>query len=99
MDRLNTLLSRVLHKRGIYADAAASLLVYRAEGWLTEHVPELRSSLHVLHVKNGCLTIAADNSIAAQECNILAEPLIEALKAEPDACHLERISVIRSSGA
>ena len=99
MDHIQTLLARVLHRRGIYEDATSSLLVYRAETWFKEHLPELCASLHVLHIKNGSLTIAADNSIAAQECNILAEPLLSALKAQSDHCHLERISVIRSSGA
>lgn len=98
MDKIQTLLARVLHKRGIYADATASMLVYRARGFLLEHMPELSPSLHVLHIKNGCLTISADNSIAAQECNMLAEPLISALKAQSEDCHIERISVIRSSG-
>lgn len=86
MDSVRSLLPKVLRKRGLYDQAAASLVTFRAQEWLRREFPELGEKLEVTHLKDGTLTIACENGIAAQECRFQLGNLHSFLQQEcPDA--------------
>ena len=80
MDKVSSLLPRVLHKRGLHKHANASLVVLRAQEWLQKNLRKYEKDLHVRKLQEGTLVIEAANSIAAQECQQCKEALLEDLR-------------------
>lgn len=94
MDRVSSLLSRVLHKRGIEAHAQSALIVHRAQQWLHERSPALRTGAKATRVKDGALIVTCMHSIALQECNDSATDLIAYLK---ENCPSGAVSVVQAT--
>ena len=76
MDALRTLLPRVLHKRGLHAQAKASQITYAAEVWLHRALPHLAQMIQVEKLQYATLSICCTHGIAAQEC----QPLLPMLR-------------------
>ncbi len=96
MDRLDTLLPKILQRRGLHQQATASLMVHQAQEWLRNALPQFARDLVVLHVKDSVLQISAANSIAAQECHQVLSLLKEYLQRDCKHVTLEGIQITRS---
>lgn len=68
MDRLFSVLPKVLRKRGLQEHAEGALVVLRAHRWLEEHFPHLKGSVSVQKYKENTVHILCTHSIAVQEC-------------------------------
>jgi len=95
MDRLNTLLTQVLNRRGLQGQATASLAVYQAQDWLNRTLPAFASDLKASQLKDGILLIEAGNSIAAQECQQQLSLLKDYLQKECGLTHIEGVQLLR----
>ncbi|MDD4319789.1 MAG: DUF721 domain-containing protein [Candidatus Peribacteraceae bacterium] len=85
MDSLRSLLPKVLRRRGLAGQAGASHVTYVAQKWLQEVLPGLAAFMEVRHLKDGVLTIACRNGVAAQECRHLSSRLLDHVRREcPD---------------
>ncbi|TSC60640.1 MAG: hypothetical protein Greene041662_191 [Candidatus Peregrinibacteria bacterium Greene0416_62] len=80
MDHLSSLIPKVLRKRGLYDEANASMIVYRAKKWLEESHPEPASMLQPHALKDGTLTVICEHSLAQQEGTLLAPELLRFLQ-------------------
>lgn len=95
MDKISTLLPKVLHKRGIKHEADASLIVHHAQKWLKEHgAPE---DTNVTKFQDRTLFIETASSVAAQECHGMTNDLSEELQATFPNVTLDTIRILRSS--
>ncbi|UPA22048.1 hypothetical protein K8942_03205 [Candidatus Peribacteria bacterium] len=68
MDRLFSVLPKVLRKRGLQEHAEGALVVLRANRWFEEHFPHLKGVVSVKTYKETTLHIQCRHSIAVQEC-------------------------------
>jgi hypothetical protein len=75
MDHISHLLAGVLRKHGLHGQATASLIVHRAQEWISGHLPEVAAMLRVRTVSDGILHIEAETGIAAEECQLHTEEL------------------------
>ena len=91
MDHVSTLLAKALNKRGLLKHAQASLAVTKAQQWLEEHVKDASA----VSLKEGILTVACINSIAAQEAHEASDDLKKYLIEECECKGLEEIRIIR----
>lgn len=82
MDHISSLIPSVLRKRGLYDEAQASMVVFRAKKWLQEHRPDRASSLEPKRLMTGILFIEAAHSLSAEEQTLLAAELLPFLQAE-----------------
>ncbi|OGJ56602.1 hypothetical protein A3D88_02370 [Candidatus Peribacteria bacterium RIFCSPHIGHO2_02_FULL_52_16] len=82
MDSIRSLLPKVLRKRGLHAHAEASLVVHRSTLWIREQLPALAADIHVEKLQDATLIIRCKNSVAAQECQMLASKLKTYLEQE-----------------
>lgn len=82
MDHVSSLVPKVLRKRGLYDEAHASMVVYRAKKWLEEMHPDIAPALHPHALKDGILTIHSLHSIAQQEGALLSAELLAFLQSE-----------------
>ena len=96
MDSLSSILPRVLHKRGLHGHATAALVTHKAYDWLRAAIPNDIDQLRVERIKDGVLTIASANSIAAQECMPLLPALTEFLKRECAGSVIREIRIVRA---
>ena len=96
MDSLRSILPKVLRKRGLEGHATSTFIVYRAQGWLDEHLPKLCGSLRVETFAHAVLKISCSNGIAAQECRSLLPELQEHLHEQFPRLRLEEIQLQRS---
>jgi len=95
MDRLSLLLPGILHKRGLHSQAKASLVVHQATEWLHGALPLFITDLDVLKFADGTVTIAAKNSIAAQECQQVLPLLQEYLVKDCQQTGIESLQITR----
>ena len=86
MERVSSLLPRVLNKRGLKKHADASLVLLHVHGWIKKNMSEYAPQLHPRYVKDGVLLISAENSIAAQELQVRKEVLLDELKEHGTKC-------------
>jgi len=98
MDSLQSLLPKVLRRRGLQGQATASLVVHRAQDWLRSRLPEFAAELEVKKVQDGVLVIACRHSIASQECHGLSADLLRALQSEFPAQAPRELRLIRADG-
>lgn len=96
MDRVQTILPRVLGKRGLRTQAQASQVTFVAERWLKTALPHLATYVHVDTLQHAVLTISCTHSIAAQECVPLLPSLREFLARECKGSPVADIRMIRS---
>jgi hypothetical protein len=76
MDTLQSILPRVLHKRGLRTQMQACLVTYVAQQWIDAALPQIAEFVRVTKFSHTTLSIQCSHSIAAQECL----PLLPALK-------------------
>ncbi|MBI3618994.1 DUF721 domain-containing protein [Candidatus Peregrinibacteria bacterium] len=79
MDSLQSVLPKVLRKRGLYAHAQSAQVVHLAQRWLEQALPSFAAFVRVHTLSHATLTIACSHSIAAQECQQVAPMLREFL--------------------
>ncbi len=93
MDKVSSLLSKVLRKHGIKEEADASHVVFAAEAWLRSHsAPE---DAVAQKLQNGELVIKVETSASAQECHALSHVLLHDLKTEFRTLPLDRVRILR----
>lgn len=97
MDSLQSILPKVLRKRGLHGHATASMVTYRAERWLKSSLPGLCDAVAVHEYSGAVLTIECANSIALQECRFLLPSLQHELARSCPECVIRDIRVIRTS--
>lgn len=97
MDHVNTLLAKVLHRRGLAAEAGAAYATHRAGLWIAEHLKGVAPFLHVRSLKDGKLAVSADNSIAAQECSEARMQLLADLQKNCTTAGIREIVITRSA--
>ena len=74
MDRLSSLLPKVLRKRGLQGQAQEALVMHCARRWLTEHLPSCQDAVSVTKCANGILFVKCATMSALQECQaVLAD--------------------------
>lgn len=95
MDQVGSLLPKVLKKRGLMEHATSSLVVQKAQSWLHEKLPQLADHVKVAKFADNEVRVEVTHSIAAQECQQLAEELLEYLKKETDISDETSIRVLR----
>ena len=94
MQHIKSLIPKVLGRRGLKDQAAASHIVYCAKKWLKKHHPILNEQYTVVTFAEAELCIRVENSIVAQEMAQLAELLKKHLNAISDIT-VESIRIIR----
>src|SRR3989344_3244876 len=82
MDRISTVLSRVLSRRGLSQEAQASLVVHRAREWITLHAPSLVGGVYVERIVGEDLLLSFDHSLFAQEAQAFLPSLLAFLRSE-----------------
>lgn len=95
MDSVSSILPKILRKRGLSSQATASLVVFRAQKWLEEHLPRYNGAFAVTDLSHAILRISCGNSIVAQECRSLLQELRDFLVEECPGLVLEDISLSR----
>lgn len=75
MDHIGTIIPRVLKKRGLVKHAKCSLMINSANEWIKVNLKGCSTYLSSVSFKDNQLIIEAENSIAAQECQIVLEEL------------------------
>ncbi len=92
MDRLSSVLPRVLSRRGFAVQAQAALVTFKAREWLSDQHPHLTDLLRVRMLKEGELVVACMHSIALQEVQTVSEDLLRYVRQE---CPLVKVSGLR----
>lgn len=75
MDRLFTVVPKVLRKRGLQEHAEGALVVHRAQQWISEHLPLIAEVILVQSFKENTLFIDCEHSVALQECQAISADL------------------------
>ncbi len=93
MDKVSSLLTAVLNRRGLASHAGSALVVHRCEQWINDRMPTIAPFVRVRSLQDGTLVIACAHAIAQQECQTASADLIADLaKNEP----FIRISSVRT---
>lgn len=95
MDRISSLLTTVLNRRGLTVHAEGALAVLRASKYIEKQLPQIFAFIHVRNVKDGQMVIACENAIAMQECHALTDSLVQELKNDPSCGIIHTIRVER----
>ena len=95
MDKVSSILPKVLKKRGLHKHASASLVVNLAQEWLEKELPKIRDDISVSTIKDSVLTISTKNSVAAQECRHVCDSLLTYLKGQNTGALIEDIRIVR----
>lgn len=96
MDSLQSLLPKVLRKRGLQAQASASLVTFQAQRWLEKELPAFKEAVKVTTFTDTVLSVSCAHSIAAQECHHLSRALKEFLLQECPSAAVSEIRLLRS---
>lgn len=95
MDKVSSLLPKVLQKRGLKNEVDASHIVHIANMWLKEHgAPDDASATKY---QNRVLVIEVSTPVSAQECHGVSNDLLQALRIKFTALPPERILILRNS--
>ena len=92
MDSLQSILPKVLNRRGLRTEADASFVVYRAQQWLAVALPRFADALLVTTFSHSTLNISSRHGIASQECQQLLSALQDYLRRE---CGVKTAPAIR----
>lgn len=96
MYRVQSILPRVLHKRGLGVQARASQVTFAAERWLQLALPHVAEFVRVDSFRQSTLTVSCAHGVAAQECMPLLPSLREFLGRECKGSAVQEIRMIRS---
>jgi predicted nucleic acid-binding Zn ribbon protein len=94
MDDVSSILDRALNKRGIRDEAFASWVVHRANAWLSENISI--EGINATILRDGILHIQVPTSIAAQECHVRKEELLEKLRGEFPGDVVRAVRILRA---
>jgi len=97
MDQMSSILSKVIKKRGLQGHVDAALVVHHAQAWIEAKMPTLNEQLLATQFKDGVLTIEAIHSIAAQECQMRLDELLEHLQESEGHKAISSIRITRST--
>jgi hypothetical protein len=97
MDRLSTLLPKVLRKHGIKDEADASLVVHRANIFL--HQKNLTEGVTATTYEQGTVCIEVTTSILSQETYTVSDELLHELRAQFPHCAIEQIRIVREKSS
>lgn len=92
MDRVFSVLPKVLNKRGLQQHAEGALVVHRVERWVSKRLPDLGACVHVKKVQDGVVFLTCTHSVALQECRALIPDLKAYIASE---CAFAKISDVR----
>ena len=95
MDSVQSLLPKVLRKRGLFTQATASHVVHATQEWLDGMLPNLAGFVHVDKFSHGVITVSCTHSIAAQECRQILPMLLEHLKREHKQTVVQEVMIVR----
>lgn len=96
MDSLQSVLPRVLRKRGLHLQVDASLVTLEAGRWLRGALPHLADAIAVKQLSRATLSIHCAHSIAAHECQPLLPQLKEFLARQCRGVRIDDIRLMRS---
>jgi hypothetical protein len=96
MDKLSSVLPKMLRKRGIEGHAMSSLAVHRAMQWMNERLPALQNFIEVKSVQDGVLYIECAHSVAMQECQCATADLLGFLRLECPFSAIKDIRIVRN---
>ncbi|OGJ56237.1 hypothetical protein A2635_03335 [Candidatus Peribacteria bacterium RIFCSPHIGHO2_01_FULL_51_9] len=95
MDRLSSLLPKVLRRRGLHGHAQSALVMHCARRWLDEKLPLTKEMISVTKCEDGVLFVACTEAIALQECQAVFADLKGFLMTETSV-QIEEIRAIRT---
>ncbi len=95
MDRLSHLIPRVLSRRGLKDEAAASYITYLATEWIEDNFPDQFQYLRVAKYEYRKLLVYSANSIASAELSMTSEALLRYLNSH-EGISIENIIISRS---
>ncbi len=96
MDSIHSVLSKVLHRRGLEREARAAQATYAADRVMLAILPNVAPLLKAKSCKQGTLIIEAAHPIAAQECQLKIPELLVLLEKELDGRLVTEIRLIRA---
>ena len=96
MQSLRTILPKVLHRRGLHAQAKASLVTYAAQQWLQSALPAFIHMVRAEKLSHATLSISCTHGVAAQECSPLLPLLQDYLQKTFDNVVVREIRIVRT---
>ncbi len=96
MDSIQSLLPKVLRKRGLQGKAEASYVTFKTQQWLEKALPELKGTIRSVKFAKPVLVVECTHGIAAQECRALLPALKEYAEKECGGVIIEEIRLNRS---
>jgi len=97
MDRLSQILPKVLKSKGLKEHADAALVLHRAQAWISENLPAIRSVVFAESMQeDGTLLLACEQPAAAQECLAALPHLKVFLREECGFLPVRTIRLIRT---
>lgn len=98
MDKISSLIPKVLSKKGLKDHASASYAVFLANEWIESHMPNVSVYLHALQLKNSVLEVHSQHSIASQELMGTSKKLIDYLRSF-EGITVSEVSIVKSKTA
>ncbi len=98
MDRLSSVLPKILQRRGLKQLADASTLILRANEWIAAHMGMQAAVIGARTFADGTLFIEAENGIALSEMSRKADALLTFLKTKIPEIAVQSVRCTRSSG-
>ncbi len=95
MDHLQSILPKVLRRRGLHVQADASRVTFCASQWIRTALPQFADSLTVDKFSNAVLQVSCSHNVAAQECLPLLPALKEYLQRECKRLAIDDIRLVR----
>jgi len=95
MESLSAILPKVLQKRGIKAEADASLVVHAANEWLQKQGGIFATSVAAMRFAENTLTLCTQSSVAAEEARVHSQELQEALQDRLPGMTIETVRIVR----
>lgn len=96
MDSLHSVLGKVLRKRGLEGAARAAQATFAADRVIAELLPKFAPLLHAQKCTQGTLVIAAEHSMASQECQAKISEILARLEEELGSHVVTEIRLVRS---
>ncbi len=95
VDKVSSLLTAVLNRRGLADHAGSALIVHRCEQWIKERMPAIFPFVQVRFVQDGTLVIACSHAIAQQECQTASADLIADLSRNEPFIRISSVRTVR----
>lgn len=95
MDRLGSLLPKVLNKRGLGEQANAARICWLANEWLQDKMPTVAELLQAVKFANNELCIESQHAVASQEGQLVSADLLAFLREKCPEIQIDTIRIIR----